>query len=80
MNRAARSTTRNIAEGYGRYHHKENIQFCRISKGSLYELIDDLITCKEDNYISEEDYNAGRTLIDTAIKLVNGYIKYLGSL
>lgn len=79
MNRAARSTTRNIAEGFGRHGHKENIQFCRISRGSLYELIDDLITCKEDNYVSESEYKEGRGLIDTAIRLVNGYIKYLSS-
>ena len=25
MKRAARSTTRNIAEGFGRHHHKENL-------------------------------------------------------
>lgn len=25
LRRAARSTTRNIADGFGRYHHKENI-------------------------------------------------------
>ena len=28
MRRAARSTTHNIAEGFGRYHYQENIQFC----------------------------------------------------
>jgi len=26
MRRASRSTTNNIAEGYGRFHHQENIQ------------------------------------------------------
>ncbi len=46
MKRASRSATRNIAEGYGRFHFKENIQFCRHSRGSLYEIIDDLITFK----------------------------------
>ena len=30
LRRAARSTTRNIAEGFGRYHYKENTQYCRI--------------------------------------------------
>ena len=44
MERAARSTTHNVAEGYGRFHFQENIQFCRISRGLLYELIDQLIT------------------------------------
>ncbi len=29
MIRSSRSVTANIAEGYGRYHFQENIQFCR---------------------------------------------------
>ena len=35
--RASRSVTANIAEGYGRSHYQENIQFCRQSRGSLTE-------------------------------------------
>ena len=38
--RAGRSVTANIAEGYGRYHYQENIQFCRQSRGSLTEVQD----------------------------------------
>lgn len=56
MRRASRSVTHNIAEGYGRFHYKENAQFCRISRGSLYELIDQLITAKDENYINEESF------------------------
>ncbi len=77
MKRAARSTTHNIAEGYGRFHYQENIQFCRISRGSLYELIDQLITSLDDAYISQEEYEEGRTLIVKALPLLNGYINYL---
>ncbi len=43
IRRAAISVTANVAEGYGRFHFKENIQCCRISRGSAYELIDHLI-------------------------------------
>ena len=60
MKRAARSTTQNIAEGFGRFHYKENLQFCRISCGSLFELIDDLITSIDEGFISKEDYELGR--------------------
>src|SRR5687768_3600249 len=77
ISRAARSTTRNIAEGFGRYHYLENIQFCRISRGSLFEAIDDMITMKEENFISEDEYITGRAKVDYAIKLLNGYIQYL---
>ena len=42
MRRAALSLTNNIAEGHGRYHYQENMQFLRQSRGSLEEIIDDL--------------------------------------
>ena len=77
MKRAARSTTQNIAEGFGRFHYKENLQFCRISRGSLYELVDDLITSIDEGLISKEDYEHGRNKISNALALLNGYIKYL---
>lgn len=47
MKRAARSATNNIVEGFGRYHYQENIQFCRISRGSLYETMDHLMIAYE---------------------------------
>jgi four helix bundle protein len=77
MRRASRSVTHNIAEGCGRFHYQENIQFCRISRGSLYELIDQLITSLDECYISQESYQEGRTKIETALKPLNGYINYL---
>lgn len=77
MRRASYSVTENIAEGYGRYHFKENIQFCRISRGSLFELQDQLITANDFNYISKEEHNEGNELISKALALLNGYINYL---
>jgi four helix bundle protein len=77
MKRAARSTTHNIAEGFGRFHYQENVQFCRISRGSVYELIDQLITSRDEGYITSDDYEKGRSLIEKALPLLNGYIKYL---
>ena len=75
--RSSRSTTQNIAEGYGRFHYQENIQFCRISRASLYELLDHLITCLDNGYINEKIYHPLRTETITCIKLINGYIRYL---
>jgi four helix bundle protein len=77
MRRASRSATRNIAEGFGRFSFSENSRFCIISRGSLYELIDDVITCFEEKYISEEEYKNARILLDRAITILNGYINYL---
>ena len=72
MKRAARSTTHNLAEGFGRFHFQEYVQFCRISRGSLYELVDQLITSKDDGYITSEEYEKGRSLISKALPLLNG--------
>lgn len=77
MKRAGRSTTHNIAEGFGRFHYQENIQFCRQSRGSLHGLIDQLITSKDEALIGDADYNHGRELISKALVLLNGYIAYL---
>ncbi len=57
---------------------KGNIQFCRISRGSLHELKDQLICSLDDGFIRTEEYGEGMELIDRAIALVNGYINYLG--
>ena len=77
MIRASRSSTACIAEGYGRYHYQENIQFCRQSRGSLYELIDHILVAEECEYIDGEQADGLITDVKTAIRMLNGYIKYL---
>ncbi|MTI20071.1 four helix bundle protein [Fulvivirga sp. RKSG066] len=77
ITRALRSTTYNIAEGYGRFHYQENIQFCRISRGSLHELIDHFIIAREENFISETNYKEIKIQIDKCLAILNGYINYL---
>jgi len=77
MVRASRSSAANIAEGYGRFHFQENIQFCRQSRGSLFELIDHTLVAEECEYISIEEKEELIEHIVSAIRLLNGYIKYL---
>ena len=77
LNRAARSVTANVAEGYGRFHYQENIQFCRQARGSAYEVLDHLITAFDEDYLSEDCLSTGRSLVETAVKLINGYIRYI---
>jgi four helix bundle protein len=77
MRRASRSITENIAEGFGRFHYQENIQFCRIARGSLFELIDQYTTARDEEYISIEEYKNGIELLNKSIALINGYINYL---
>jgi len=75
--RAVRSVTHDIAEGYGRFHFRENAQFCRTSRGSLYEVLDQVIVANEEGYISENMLNEIRKDIFENIKILNGYINYL---
>jgi len=77
MIRASRSVTANIAEGHGRYHYQENIQFCRQARGSLFELIDHLYVALDEEHIDNNDFNNYKSYIDEVIRLLNGYIKYL---
>jgi len=77
MKRASRSVTNNIAEGYGRFHFKENTQFCRQSRGSLYELKDDLIIALDDEYITKEEFAEGVQKFEKCVLILNGYINYL---
>lgn len=75
--RASRSVTANIAEGFGRYHYQENIQFCRQARGSLMELIDHLTVTLDENYITKDQFENCREKILKCIKVLNGYIAYL---
>jgi len=54
IQRASISITSNIAEGYGRYHYQESVQFYRISRGSLYELKDHLISSLDLGYMKDQ--------------------------
>jgi four helix bundle protein len=74
---AARSITRNISEGYGRFNFQENIQFCKVARGSLYEIWDDLITSYDEGYIQKDQLEKVSVLIEEAIRTLNGYIVYM---
>ena len=75
--RAARSTTANIAEGYGRFHYLDNAKFCSNSRGSCWEVLDHLITANDEEMISSEMLQKGRNFVNHSIKLINGYMNYL---
>lgn len=77
--RSSRSICSNIAEGHGRYHYQENIQYCRIARGSLSETLNHLICALDCKYIDENEYNTLAESIDQIERIMNGYIKYLKS-
>ena len=76
LTRASRSVTANIAEGHGRYHYKENVQFCRQARGSLYELLDHMTVALDEEYLEDNDFNHFKSKIYDVIRILNGYISY----
>ena len=75
--RSVSSITANIAEGFGRYGHQENIQFCRIAKGSLTETLDHLTVALDEGCIDVLTFDELYRQYEICIKLINGYTNYL---
>jgi four helix bundle protein len=75
--RASRSSTANIAEGWGRYHYKDNIKFLVNARGSVAEILDHGIEAKSWKYISEETLDEIRNQTTRCLQVINGYIRYL---
>jgi four helix bundle protein len=77
--KAADSISANIAEGYGRYHYKENKNFCYFARGSLEETRTWLRKSMRRGLINHSE---NQELFDIAQKLprlLNSYIKSIGS-
>ncbi len=75
LRRAALSITANIAEGFGRYSYQENIQFCRVARGSAYEVRDLLIAAAYQKYIPPDLHQRTDMFAQRVIQTLNGYIR-----
>jgi four helix bundle protein len=76
--RSADSIALNISEGYGRYHYKENRNFCFFSRGSQFETQSALLKAKNRNLVDENTYSLINQKLERFHKLINGYIKSIG--
>ena len=77
VRRAAVSVPANIAEGKGRYHKKEFIQFLYNARGSLYETITLLKLALNLQYLSEQEYQSVTPLLDQIMSKLSGLINSL---
>jgi len=75
MQRAVVSITSNIAEGFSRQSRKEKIRFYFISRGSLTELQNQLIICRDLGYLKDDEFRNIAELSINVHKLLNGLIK-----
>jgi four helix bundle protein len=74
---AASSAARNIAEGFGRFRHREFAQLVRVAKGSEHEVLDLLLEAKQRGFTSEHEFTKHESLARQAIAAATGLIRYL---
>lgn len=75
MRRAVVSITSNIAEGFGRQHYAEKIQFYSIAQGSNTESQNQLLLARDIGYISKENCTETLNRATDVHKMLNGLIK-----
>src|ERR1700760_520695 len=78
MVRSADSIGANIAEGYGRYHYKENRNFCYFSRGSIIETKGWLKKSKTRNLLNEDQFNMLFEKLQIIHLKLNAYLKFIG--
>src|SRR5574338_519102 len=76
---AADSIALNISEGYGRFHFKENKNFCYYSRGSAKETLTAAEKARTRKLITEEEYLLLNQKLSLYFRLVFGYINSIGS-
>jgi four helix bundle protein len=79
IRRASVSLTNNMAEGHGRFHYPDQIRFFLHSRGSLEELVDDLNSCLDENYLPSDEVAKLKEQARGVLILINGYLRYLRS-
>ncbi len=77
IRRSATSATLNIAEGYGRYHYLDSLRFYYIARGSLMETLSGFVSCQTVDYIDQAELARLRQLVHSALRSLNGYIRYV---
>ena len=74
---SATSIAANIAEGKGRYHKKEFIQYLYIARGSLYETVTFLVIFHREKWIKDENFNKLKMQTIEIGKMISGLISSL---
>jgi four helix bundle protein len=79
IKRAAISIPSNIAEGSGRNHGKDSLQFFYIARGSAYELETQFYLSFDLNFIAKDVLDALLSQIEKVRRLLAGLINYYKS-
>ena len=76
IKRAVISIPSNIAEGAGRNHKKDSLQFFYIARGSAYELETQLYLSCDLGFTNESELITLLNQLEVVRKLLSGLIKY----
>ena len=77
IRRSASSAPRNIAEGFGRYNHREISQYLKIALGSLQETQDALIDGKDREYVTATEFNELWSTALSALRSTKAWKRYI---
>ena len=77
IRRSSKGVTRNIGEGYGRYHYLDSLHYYSIARGELNETLASLIDAKVLDYIAQPEFEALYNLIRKTEQTLNGYMNYV---
>ena len=75
LNRASLSVPANIAEGNGRYHKADRLNFFRIARGSAFECVPVLDLCRRKRLLSDEAYQNYIKDLEDISKMLSGLLK-----
>jgi four helix bundle protein len=76
--RSADSIAANISEGFGRFHYKENKNFCYFSRGSILETKTWLNKAMSRKLIEDDHYQLLMKQLELIHLKLNAYIKFIG--
>jgi four helix bundle protein len=74
---AADSACSNTAEGFSRFKPRDFARFVRISRGSLSEILDRLISARRRGLVTQSDFDLISSLARRARAACTGLINYL---
>lgn len=76
MRRCAVSIPSNIAEGSGRQHTRDALQFFYVARGSLYELETQLFLSLDQQYLTADTFEQTLKSLIQCKKLLHGFINH----
>ena len=74
MRECSRNMPGNVAEGFGRFHFQESMQFYRIARGSLLELKSDIYCSFDCKYLEKKTFENLLAQNEKVGRLLNGFI------